>query len=428
MNQTARIARYRAASLRDTAPSDPRLRYVLRVEWTLLAVRYAALCVLLGFHSAGIAPGYFPNLLVTLAGVLGQNLFVHWVMHTSRHALFLSRLNFTIHLTAVALIVGLTGTATSPLAVLYPMFIVGCCIYSAHFLGMYRVTLICCAAYGATALLKWHFSGGEFLLVPVMLDFLGILICGWLVGTLAQLLRKSELLAREQAQALVSSEATVRTILDSTAEPILVYGENEFISDVNERACEYLGLERSELVGQRFRRFIFDDGTLDNKLASLRARGEYHGEFVLTTDGDDRNVDVLARSFVRDGKRYFVVMMHDITGQKHLNEASRLATLRLEEINRELQQMNQIRTAFHATVSHRLRSPLSAVLGYCDLLLNDELGELTPDQRKAVQGCRESVMRVLGMLDEAARVESTPLEETLGAGTPAPVGPSAEKS
>ena len=52
-------------------------------------------------------------------------------------------------------------------------------------------------------------------------------------------------------------------------------------------------------------------------------------------------------------------------------------------------------------VSQKLRSPLTAILGYMDLLLDEELGELLPEQRKSLQTCRRSTLRIFKLLDES---------------------------
>ena len=96
-----------------------------------------------------------------------------------------------------------------------------------------------------------------------------------------------------------------------------------------------------------------------------------------------------------------MALLHDVTEQKQLQEATRVANVELEKINRELQRVEALRNEFHSTISQRLRSPLSAILGYTDLLIGEELGELNASQRKAIQTCRRSVMRVFNLVDEA---------------------------
>ncbi|NWG37700.1 sensor histidine kinase [Nitrososphaera sp.] len=61
----------------------------------------------------------------------------------------------------------------------------------------------------------------------------------------------------------------------------------------------------------------------------------------------------------------------------HLNGELVKASLRLHEIDREKEE-------FSAMITHELKTPLVAILGYSELLLDGSLGELTPQQKEKV--------------------------------------------
>jgi PAS domain S-box-containing protein len=65
---------------------------------------------------------------------------------------------------------------------------------------------------------------------------------------------------------------------------------------------------------------------------------------------------------------------------------AKLASVALEHARllRELDAANRIKSDFVATISHELRTPLHVVLGYTELLLEGELGELSGPQRDAL--------------------------------------------
>src|SRR5690606_32888879 len=138
--------------------------------------------------------------------------------------------------------------------------------------------LACCAAYGVVLWIEFMRLGFETDPPNLVARFLFLFVSGWLVASMSEQLREGESRVRRQADALQASQATLRAILDNVAEPTLVYDEREFIVDVNHPALEFLGLSQNELVGRRIRSFMFDDGTLPNKFAALRSRGEYDWE------------------------------------------------------------------------------------------------------------------------------------------------------
>lgn len=385
---------------------NPRLWVVLQIEWALLALRYLMLFVIVGAYALGIFAPYSPDLRIAAVAAILHNTFAHWVLNTERYYHFLRPINFWIHLLTVSVAVGLTGGESSPIALLYVLFIIGYCAYSPNLSRPLAVSLACCGAYCFTVLARWFVIGMNLEYPPVGLHLFVLLLCGWLVRSLGESLRRLQIESQEKAEALASSQAMLRTILDSVGHPIMVHDENELICDVNDRACEYLGMPRSQLIGQRFRMILFDDGTLPQKLSTLWKRGKYQGEMlVLMASGEERTVDLLARSFLRDGQRFFVSMIHDITEQKNIQETSRQATVKLEQINRELQRVGELRTAFFMTVSQRLRSPISALMGFVDMLLGEELGVINEEQRKALQSCRRSILRVFQLVDEQQELD-----------------------
>jgi PAS domain S-box-containing protein len=385
------------------APSPAQVREALavRFEWFLLLVRYASYSMLLAAYAVGGISEYTPDLFLVTLGALGHNVFVHFVLFTRRHSLFLSPLNLFLHLLKISLLTGITGGADSPFALLFLLPIVGYALYSTSCRQVWTVVLATSFMFAGTLLVEWSINGID-MTYPVMMYFISFGVLGHMVDRIGEVVNAAEEHAQERAQSLVTSEATLRAILDSTPLPILVCEDSEMVVDANERACGFLNIDRDHLLGRRLRAFLFDDGTLPQKLAALRAKGAYRGEFlVLKSSGEERDVDLVIRSFMREGRRFHVAMLIDITEQKNFQEASRVATLRLERLNNELREVNDLRLAFYTTVAQRIRSPLTAIAGYADLLLEEALGPLNADQRGAVKNTRECSRRVFDQLDSA---------------------------
>lgn len=397
-------------------PTEPRLAVAMRLEMALMMVRYIAIVVLVLSSAFDMTDGRAVSFVLTIGALLFQIAWVHYVFYARRYTLFVHPINFVLHLLKVSILVAATGAGTSPLAPLYMVLMIGYCTCSTRFERMNVVTVMCAGSLAVVTLAGWMLDVYA-LAYPVSFNFFLIFLTGWMLNTMGEMLRAIELDGMRRAQALASSEAILRAILNSTASPIIVCEENELISDVNEGACEFIGLPRAELVGRRIRAYLFDDGTLPQKLATLRSKGTYHGEaIVLTAEGDERMVDLRVRSYMHDQQRSFVAMLHDITEAKNVQESARVTTQRLEQANRELQQVGQLRAEFYTTIARRLRSPLSAILGFVDMLLAEELGEVSPEQRRALQSCRRSVMRVFGMADEA--IDAAPARVAPNAGAP----------
>lgn len=375
---------------------------VLNIEQVGMICRYLLYFSVSALFLAGCVTGSLNDLVVITVVVLGHNLIVHWAL-LGRHLRFLqSGFNLGIHLAEISCIALFTGAEESIAFVLYMLLIVGFSGYSRRLRHVLGVTLLCCAAYVVVIVIEYAVAGLSVPFGLIVAKFLLIAVTGWLTGLVCSRLWEIEENYIRQAQRLASSEATLRAILNNAADPIVVYDENEFIVEANERACAFLAIPHERMVGQRIRAFLFDDGTLPGKLALLRSRGELKSEeVIIDSNGEEHQVEMLVRSYMREDRAYHVVVAHEISARKEFEEVQRLANLRLERLNRELRQLDDLKTGFLTSMSQRLRSPLAAILGYVEMLNDEELGEVTFEQRKALQTCRRCARRMFRLMDEA---------------------------
>jgi signal transduction histidine kinase len=96
--------------------------------------------------------------------------------------------------------------------------------------------------------------------------------------------------------------------------------------------------------------------------------------------------------------------------QSALREANRQLEIRVSERTQELQkvlnkltELNQLKSSFIASVSHELKTPLTHIKGYLDLLAEKELGPLTGEQAEALQVMRRSEIRLEQIIDNLIR-------------------------
>jgi signal transduction histidine kinase len=81
----------------------------------------------------------------------------------------------------------------------------------------------------------------------------------------------------------------------------------------------------------------------------------------------------------------------------------------LAERNRELQSATEAKSRFVATMSHELRNPLNAVIGFAELMHDGRLGPLAPGQRKHLGVIRSSGEHLLALINDfldMARIEA----------------------
>jgi signal transduction histidine kinase len=90
---------------------------------------------------------------------------------------------------------------------------------------------------------------------------------------------------------------------------------------------------------------------------------------------------------------------------------------RLAAQNKRLRELDRLKDEFIALVSHELRTPLTSIGGYLELILEEEVGELTPQQRRFIEVIERNAQRLLRLVGDlllVAQIEAGKLELDLG--------------
>lgn len=90
----------------------------------------------------------------------------------------------------------------------------------------------------------------------------------------------------------------------------------------------------------------------------------------------------------------FLLHLQNVTDEREAQQHLAVALQTEREAVARLEALDEERNVFVATVSHELRTPLTNILGYADVLLDDESGTLTADQRAIVERINRNAERL----------------------------------
>lgn len=88
----------------------------------------------------------------------------------------------------------------------------------------------------------------------------------------------------------------------------------------------------------------------------------------------------------------------------------------LELLNRELQELDEVKSDLLANVSHELRTPLTAIRGYVEAMSTGLLGDVSEVQQESLEVVERNIARLRSMIDQLlsySRMESGRLEVEL---------------
>lgn len=108
-----------------------------------------------------------------------------------------------------------------------------------------------------------------------------------------------------------------------------------------------------------------------------------------------------------EGSSRVEIYMNSPQRVEELIDELRKRTAELEEANRELRRVSHYRSLFLARMSHELRTPLTSILGFSEILLDQE--ELTETQRRFCQKVQDSGFQLqasLNQLVDLSRIEA----------------------
>ena len=244
----------------------------------------------------------------------------------------------------------------------------------------------------------------------------------WLVvvSMLAFALQALTSAMRDATKRLAVSEERFRAAFARAPSPMLLFDAEGLnlgrILGVNAPLCELLGREEHEIVGHYATQFAHPDDVSAALTAfdapdsaAIQTRLMHSSGRVVWVSMSHARVN-----FGSDEAPLVIAHLQDITIRQESERAMRLALARERAAAEQFEALARERSDLMASVSHDLRTPLTAIGSYTELLVDGDLGELTPDQLEVLEIIHRNTRRLgstiedLDQLDAAARLVSLP--------------------
>ena len=214
-------------------------------------------------------------------------------------------------------------------------------------------------------------------------------------------------LVEEQTQKLMQSEAEFRDLIMQMNEGFITIDANYRIQFANQRICELLDVSPQTFRGCEV--FDFVDPASRMRLMDLlksQVNTEWprpHPELsFLRRDGMPIPVVVAAAPVqAAEGAdaRYSMVIT-DVSELKRMQRQLEMRASELEAVNEELRAFGRAKDSFLSNVSHELKTPLSTINGYVEMLTSGSLGNLQGPQVSALKVMERNVRRLVSLINE----------------------------
>jgi PAS domain S-box-containing protein len=206
-------------------------------------------------------------------------------------------------------------------------------------------------------------------------------------------------------QRLRDQQFYTRSLIESNTDAIMTTDPLGIITDVNKEMEALTGCTRDELIGAPFKSYFTDPARAEAGI-KLVLREKKVTDYELTArarDGSTTDVSYNATTFYdRDRTLQGVfASARDVTERKRLDQV-------LQEKNVELQRANLAKSDFLSSMSHELRSPLNAILGFAQLMELDAAA-ITPAQKASIDQILHAGWYLLELINgilDLAQIES----------------------
>src|SRR5271157_2622552 len=248
--------------------------------------------------------------------------------------------------------------------------------------------------------------------VTALCDDQGAIIGYLLIGTDNSARKQVEAEQMKLDQRLRDQQFYTRSLIESNIDAIMTTDPAGIITDVNKQMEALTGCTRDELIGAPFKNYFTDPGRAEASIKQvLREKKITNYELTACSrDGKSTVVSYNATTFHdRDRKLQGVfAAARDVTERRLLDQALEEQNVELKRARAAAEKANLAKSEFLSSMSHELRSPLNAILGFAQLI-NSDTPPPTPAQTASIDQILHAGWYLLELINEIldlAQIES----------------------
>jgi signal transduction histidine kinase len=218
---------------------------------------------------------------------------------------------------------------------------------------------------------------------------------GDLADAFNQMAQQLDIYENSSLANILFEKKRIETIINSMHDAIVGLDEKMFIVFANTVACTLMEITEANLVGKYAPDVALENDLLRNILHANQPR---------------------MKIFADNRESYFTKEVFDV-----VNDNTSIGKVIILKNITEFQQLDEAKTNFIATISHELKTPISAIKMSLKLLEDDRIGALNGEQKQLLQNIDDDSRRLLqitGELLDMAQVETGKIQLNFGSTHP----------
>ena len=209
---------------------------------------------------------------------------------------------------------------------------------------------------------------------------------------------------RKTHKALKSSEEKYSTLVERGDDGIIII-QDGLLKFANHKMTEFTGCTKEDLIGTPLLEYIPPEykeivwERYEKKLNNDNSVPRKYELELLSRYGVRIPVEMNASLIEHEGNSALMAIIRDITDRKRSEESLRKYAYELSKLNDELKSLAVMKDEFLSNVGHELKTPLVSIKGYSELLVDGKLGDVTKQQKMAVDKVLKNSERLERLVD-----------------------------
>jgi PAS domain S-box-containing protein len=220
---------------------------------------------------------------------------------------------------------------------------------------------------------------------------------------LTTLEEKENKMHEEELKTQKKMESIIENILSGV---ILIDAKTHLITDVNPVAEKMIGLPRDKIVGKICHEFICPAEKGKCPISDLGETVNRSERVLINKEGKKIPILKSVASVTLSGRDFLIESFVDLSkikeAEKELVQAKIIA-----------ESANWAKSDFLATMSHELRTPLNSIIGFSDLILEGNAGDLKENQKRYISNISTSGKHLLSLINnvlDLSKIEAGKME------------------
>ncbi|MDK2947638.1 MAG: hypothetical protein PWQ63_798 [Methanolobus sp.] len=220
---------------------------------------------------------------------------------------------------------------------------------------------------------------------------------------LTTLEEKENKMHEEELKTQKKMESIIENILSGV---ILIDAKTHLITDVNPVAEKMIGLPRDKIVGKICHEFICPAEKGKCPISDLGETVNRSERVLINKEGKKIPILKSVASVTLSGRDFLIESFVDLSKIKEAEKELVQAKIIAESANRA-------KSDFLATMSHELRTPLNSIIGFSDLILEGNAGDLKENQKRYISNISTSGKHLLSLINnvlDLSKIEAGKME------------------